>query len=275
MKMTTHTKEMKELENQFFTALDEYTCSCTVVITSVDPVMPHGSGVAVKYGDKEYILTAAHVLRDKPDNTKLRILGRPDNPLQMLRGKEELADSIRRNVPTKFSSAASLTVTGRLIAAADDIAALEVANLRAVLPHTILHDLLHQGEVAHPLGTPVKIFGCPGELAKLYEHRITGKRGWSVFPHITDQAVVDNSRAPGNIDSRTYFVTDFDYPKDQCDPHGMSGCGGWSFPLPSKDRIWSPHSTQLLGIEIGIYETRNVLQFVRIDRVLRLLSTGE
>jgi hypothetical protein len=272
--MTTQTKEMKALEDQFYTALDEYTCSCTVVITSVDPVMPHGSGVAVKYGDKEYILTAAHVLADKPDNTKLRILGRPDGPLQMLRGKEELADAIKMNVPTKFSSAASVTVTGRLTAKNDDIAALEVVNLREVLPHTILHDLLHQGEAAFSLDTPVKIFGFPGELAKTYEHRITGKRGLSVFPHITDQAVMDISRAPGNIDPRTYFVTDFDYPKDQCGPHGLSGCGGWSFPLPSKDQIWSPHSTQLFGIEIGYYETRNVLQFVRIDRVLRLLSTG-
>ena len=101
--MTTPTKDIKELENQFFAALDEYTCSCTVVITSVDPVMPHGSGIAVKYGNKEYILTAAHVLKDKPDNIKLRILGRPDGPLQMLRGKEELADATRRNVPTKLS----------------------------------------------------------------------------------------------------------------------------------------------------------------------------
>jgi hypothetical protein len=272
--MTTQTKDIKDLENQFFAALDEYTCSCTVVITSVDPVMPHGSGVAVKYGDKEYILTAAHVLVDKPDNTKLRILGRPDGPLQMLRGKEEFADAIRRNVPTKFSSVASLTVTGRLMAENDDIAALEVANLKAVVPHTMLHDLSQQGEAAVSPGTPIKIFGFPGELAKTYEHRITGKRGSSVFPHITDQEVLDISRAPGNIDPRTYFVTDFEYPKDQCDPHGLSGCGGWSFPLPSKDQIWLPHSTQLLGVEIGHYESRNVLQFVHIDRVLRLLSTG-
>lgn len=272
--MTTHTKDMKALENQFFTALDEYTCSCTVVITSVDPVTPHGSGVAVKYGDKEYILTAAHVLADKPDDTKLRIIGRPDGPLQMLRGKKELADATRRSVSTKFSSATSITVTRRLTGENDDIAALEVANLKAVVPHTVLHELSRQGEAAVSPGTPIKIFGFPGELAKTYEHRITGKRGSSVFPHITDQEVLDISRAPGNIDPRTYFVTDFDYPKDQCDPHGLSGCGGWSFPLPSKDQIWSPHSTQLLGVEIGHYESRNVLQFVHIDRVLRLLSTG-
>ena len=136
---------MRDLENQFFAALDEYTCSCTVAITSVDPVMPHGSGVAVKYGEKEYILTAAHVLADKPDNTKLRILGRPNHPLQMMRGKEELTDAIRKNVPTRFSSAVSCPVIGRLTADTDDIAALEVAKLKAVLPHTILHDLLHGG----------------------------------------------------------------------------------------------------------------------------------
>lgn len=273
--MTTQTKDTKEVENQFFAALDEYTCSCTVTITSIDPVTPHGSGVAVKYGDKEFILTAAHVLEDKHDNTKLRILGRPDSPLQMLRGKQELADAIKRDVPIKFSSAASFAVTRRLVADDDDIAALEIINLRTVLPHTILHDLLHQGEVVIATDTPVKIFGFPGELAQTYEHQITKKRGVSVFPHITDQMIVDISRAPGIIDPSIYFLTDFDYPKEQCDPHGLSGCGGWSFPLPSKGQIWLPHSTQLLGVEIGHYESRNVLQFVHINRVLRLLSTGE
>ena len=136
-------------------------------------------------------------------------------------------------------------------------------------------ELKHQSEAILSPGTPVKIFGFPGELAKTYEHRITGKRGLSVFPHITDQAVVDISRAPGSIDPGTYFLTDFEYPKDQCDPHGLSGCGGWSFPLPDKGELWSPHRTQLLGVEIGHYEISNILQFVRIDRVVRLLSTGE
>jgi hypothetical protein len=193
----------------------------------------------------------------------------------MLRGREELADAIRTNVPTRFSTASSLTVIGRLADDNDDIAALEVADLRTMFPHTILHDLLHQGEVVIATDTPVKIFGFPGELARTYEHQITGRRGLSVFPHITDQAVLDISRAPVNIDPRTYFVTDFDYPRDQCDPHGLSGCGGWSFPLPRRDQIWSPHSTQLMGIEVGHWESRNVLQFVHIDRVLRLLITGE
>lgn len=265
---------MNELETQYFDAIDEYTGSCTVLITSEDPAIPHGSGVAVKYGDKEYILTAAHVLADKTDNTKLRIIGRPDGPHEMLRGKKELADAIRRNVPTKFSMAASLTVTGRLTAENDDIAALEVANLRTGFPHIMLHDISQQGEAAVSPGMPITIFGFPGELARLYEHQITRRRGLSAFPHITVQTVLDISRAPGKIDPRTYFVTDFDYPEDQCDPHGMSGCGGWSFPQTRKGEIWSPHSTQLLGIEIGHYRDRNVLQFVRIERVLRLLSTG-
>lgn len=273
--MITDTKDSKALEDQYFTALDEYTGSCTVVITSVDPIMPHGSGVAVKHGDKEYILTAAHVLADKPDNSKLRILGRGDGPLQMMRGKEELADAIRRNIPIKFSTASSVTVVRRLTAEDVDIAALEVMNLRAELPHTSLHDLSHQAEVVTlPPDTPVKIFGFPGELAQTYEQRSTGRRGVSVFPHITDQAVLHLSRAPGKIDPMTYFITDFDYPKDQCDPHGMSGCGGWNFPLPAKNQIWSPNSTQLLGIEIGQYEVSKILQFVHVGRVLRLLSTG-
>jgi hypothetical protein len=265
-----------ELERQFDAAIDEYTCSCSVVITSDNPQVPHGSGVAVRYCGKEYILTAAHVLRAEPDDTKLRFLGRPDTPLQMLKGKRELADAIDGGMaPAKFSSSTSIPVIERLTANADDIAALKVERLQNVLAHTIFHDLSGQGEATVYPGVGITIFGFPGELARRYEHQITRKRGITAFPHITVQRVKDISCAPESIDSSIYFLTDFDYPEDQCDPHGMSGCGGWNIPLPRPGELWSPQACQLVGIEIGHYKGRNLLQFVRIERVLRLLSTGQ
>jgi hypothetical protein len=268
---------VSELRAQYEAALDEYTGKCTVIITSENPSVPHGSGVAVRYGDDEYIVTAAHVLEPEPDDSKIRIIGHGDTPLLMLRGKNELLKAIEsKTVVPKFSAATPVKVMGRFVARTDDIAALKITQLSASLPHTRLHNLSDQPEVAVTTGTPVTIFGFPGELARPYENKTSGKRGLAAFPHITGQSVVDISCAPDKIDQKVNFLTDFDYPEeDQCDPHGMSGCGGWSFPPFQDGKIWSAQQTTLLGIEIGQYRTRNVLQFVRIERVLQLLSTGK
>jgi hypothetical protein len=136
----------------------------------------------------------------------------------------------------------------------------------------MLHDLSAHGETHISAGMKVTIFGFPGELAKPYVHRTTGQRGLAAFPHSTMQTIQNNSAAPGTMDSDIDLITDFDYPEEECDPHGMSGCGVWSIPSASKGQVWSPHKTQLLGIQIGHYKDRKLLRFVRIERVLRLLS---
>jgi hypothetical protein len=83
-----------EIAEQLLNALDEYTASCTVIIASTNPRVDHGSGVAVKYGDAQYILTAAHVLRNEPDDTKIRIIGKPAGAQQLLRGKREFEEAL-------------------------------------------------------------------------------------------------------------------------------------------------------------------------------------
>jgi len=264
---------MNEIASELLNALDEYTGSCTVVIVSKNPEVPHGSGVAVNYGGQQYILTAAHVLANEPDNKKIMAIGKPDGPLQLLGRKKEFTEAIARKTHAPvFSSAASISITGRLIHDVDDIAALRVENLNAGLPQTTLHELSTRGEVQISIDRPVTIFGFPGELAKQYEHKTTGRRGWAAFPHITMQSIKDNSVAPEKLNLSINFVTDFDYQEDECDPHGMSGCGAWSIPTPTKGEIWSAHRSQLLGIEIGHYKSSKLLRFVRIERVLRLLS---
>jgi hypothetical protein len=100
---------MNEITAEMLNALDEYTASCTVVIASANPEVPHGSGVAVKDGGEQYILTAAHVLAEEPDNAKIRVIGRPDGPLQILKGKEELTNAIANKTHPVFSSATPIT----------------------------------------------------------------------------------------------------------------------------------------------------------------------
>ena len=146
-------------------------------------------------------------------------------------------------------------------------------NLNAHLPHTALHDLSSQGETQVTVGETISIHGFPGKLAKHYEHQTKGQRSWAAFPHVTMQTVKDISTAPKSKDPDINFITDFDYPKEEeCDPHGMSGCGAWSIPGANKSEIWFAGKSQLLGIQIAYDRPFNVLVFVRIDRVLRLLS---
>jgi hypothetical protein len=262
------------IAEELLNALDDYIGACTVVIASSDPKVPHGSGVAVKYGGKQYILTAAHVVRNEPDNQKIRILGRADAPFQLLKSKRELDDAIAKGTHRpKFSSATPITIVNRLSHDGDDVAALEVVNFHSFLPHTTLHNVSSQGNAQATVDQVVTIFGFPGMLAKQYEHKTTGQRGWAAFPHVTMQTVKDLYAAPKSKDPKIHFITDFDYAvHEQLDPHGMSGCGAWSIPDASKKEIWTADKTQLLGIQVAYDGQANVLVFVRIEQVVRLLN---
>lgn len=112
-------------------------------------------------------------------------------------------------------------------------------NPNAVLPRTNFHDLSGQGEAQISVGQTVTIIGYPGELAKPYEHTTTGHRGLTGSFHITLQSITKIADAPGELDPSIDLITDFDYPEENCDPHGMSGCGAWSIPEPNKPEIWS------------------------------------
>lgn len=264
---------MNQIATELLNALDEYTASCTVALASTNSQVEHGSGVAVTLDGQCYILTAAHVVSGEPDDEKIRILARPDGPLRLLRGKQELADAAERGTHgAAFSSATPIKITGRLSNVGEDIAALKVQDPNATLPRTIFHDLSVQGEPRIDVGMEVTIFGFPGELAKHYEQQSTRRRGWTVFPHITVEVVEDTSSAPGRLDPSRVLIASFDYPEESCNPRGMSGCGVWSIPTPTKGEIWSAGKTRLLGILRGHYPDAKMLRFARIERVLRLLT---
>lgn len=261
-----------EVETVALDALDEYVASCTVAIASINGEVEHGSGVAVKFNDQCYILTAAHVLKGEPDNERIRIVGRPDGPLQMLRGKQELKDAIRlKTHRPAFASATAVCIIDRLTHELDDIAALKVHNPIADLPRTIFHDLSVYKDSDTAVGTAVTIYGFPGELAQHYEQRLAGRSGWAAFPHITIEEIKDISSAPEKLQPSIDLITSFDYPEETCNPRGMSGCGAWSFPGAQKGQLWHAGMSQLLGILIGHYRDAKILRFVRSGRVQRLL----
>ena len=135
--------EMLNIENEGFRAVCEYLASCTVTITSETVGFQHGSGVAVRYGDQHYILTAAHVLEQEPDNEKIMVIARPDTPLKEM-DKNELKGSVLTgsNGPFAYSSAIHIRITHRLVNNDGvDIAALKIEDAESSLPHTVFHDL--------------------------------------------------------------------------------------------------------------------------------------
>jgi len=69
-----------KIENEGHSALSEYLASCSVIITSEAEEFEHGTGVAVRYGNQNYILTARHVLDQESDNEKIMVIGRPGAP---------------------------------------------------------------------------------------------------------------------------------------------------------------------------------------------------
>lgn len=156
--------EKHKITEELLNALDEYTAACTVVVASANPNVPYGSGVAVKYGNKQYVLTAAHVLANESDDQNIRIMGKADAPLQLLPGKKEFEEAkAKRTYTPAFSSATPISIRNRLGHDGDDIAALEVENLNGHLPHTLLYDLSTQRDAQVTVGEIITIHGFPGD----------------------------------------------------------------------------------------------------------------
>ena len=65
--------QFKDIDKEACKALQEYFASCSVIISSKTPGFEHGTGVAVKYRNESYILTAAHVLQQEPINENILV----------------------------------------------------------------------------------------------------------------------------------------------------------------------------------------------------------
>src|SRR5207253_7043030 len=85
---------MSIIDNEAFRAMQEHLASCTVGITSETKGFEHGTGVAVRYDGIDYILTAAHVLNQERDNSKVMVLGRPNVPIRDVPHKGHLAHAM-------------------------------------------------------------------------------------------------------------------------------------------------------------------------------------
>ena len=271
--MLLNNHDANDIEDEAYNALLQYIASCTVIVTGADKNFQHGSGVAVKYANQYYILTAAHVLKDEPDNKKIRIIGKPDAPIKIVH-KDHLPNAIfsRTSGPLAYSTAVSLPIDERIIGNDDeDIAALEIHDAEKYLPHTIFHDLSSQGETRNSAGEIVNIFGFPGEIAQFVEHRMTREQGNIAFPQFQQREIRQIIDAPCELDPAVWFVTEYSFEDNTCNPKGLSGCGIWNIPKVKDNKIWSPQQSQLLGIQSAFYPDSKLLKVIRIERIIKLL----
>ena len=118
----------------------------------------------------------------------------------------------------------------------------------------------------------VSAFGFPGEIARHVTHKVTGHRGVMALSLHIDAIVQDISVAPDTLDPAINFITDYTFKESSCNPKGMSGCGIWSRPKHSTGLVWSPYTTQLLGIQSSFYPKSKLLVAVKIERVMSILS---
>ena len=262
---------MSDINEAATVAFSEYITSCTVIVTSDDDGFDHGSGVAVQYKGKEYILTAAHVLKPLRDHRKLKFLGRPSVPFKNVTFNQ--LPGLLEQKGVGFSEAASVYVSKCIYGAADeDVVAIEVKNVHDSLPQTIFHNLSEHESIQPHAGTLVSAFGFPGEIARHVTHKVTGHRGVMALSLHIDAIVQDISVAPDRLDPAINFITDYTFKESSCNPKGMSGCGIWSRPKHSTGLVWSPYTTRLLGIQSSFYPRSKLLVAVKIERIMSILS---
>lgn len=267
---------MNQFDEQGAKALQHYLTSSTVVIKGQTPGFEHGTGVAVKYLNEHYIITADHVLAREPWDENLLIIGRPDSALKEVE-KSELPKAFFYGThgQIKSSTGTQLIITRRITSMTlGDIAAIMLEDVAKHLPHTVFHDLSNQGSTSISEGTHVIICGFPGEFALRASHRATDQKQVAIFTGFAWQRIIAFPKLldlSNPIDPQIDFFTDFSL-EETWDPKGMSGGGTWTIPKTKNTDLWSPSQTQLLGIQSGFYRNNNLLRLTRIDRVLELLS---
>ena len=272
--------QMKDIDEEGTKALQHYFASCSVIINSEAPGFEHGTGIAIRYRNQGYIVTAAHVLKGEPRNEKILIIGKPDS-IQKEVEKQKIPDAFFRGThgPIKSSTGTHITITERLEnKALGDIAALKVEDVRDDLPHTVFHDLSGQGETDISKGRPVIICGFPGELALHAQHRVTGQLRVAIFTCFAWQhimAIPESLDQLNPLNPIIDFVTDFTHDNETWDPKGMSGGGAWTIPKIKDGELWSPSQTQILGIQSGFYRNKNLLRLTRTECLLKLLSGNQ
>jgi hypothetical protein len=248
-----------EIDLQASYGMDEAAAWHTVGIIC-DNGQGIGTGVAVKFGDRHFILTAAHVIKGIKFKD-LWFLCRPPGslvraaPSELSSRLHEVGVTPRQKLPIKRTF-----VSSKL-----DVALLEVPSQIAG-EHRIRFFDVTPDAIAPLVGTPVLSKGYPSDLAQPM-----GGQDKMLVPAANMAPIKDPKQSVGlkDFDSRKNFLVPFELGRFDMGARGFSGAGGWfHHPAPG---IWHPN-LRLAGMATHYYPSSKTLVLLKIERIVEYLK---
>ncbi len=259
-----------ELEKQATHAIRERLSHFTVVVdVSTKDVPDWGTGSLIKFHNRYFILTCAHVVTPDYPDSELGVLFYPGGTSKYSSKEKIKAMSLPellQAIPNR-SYRQRLDVVKRIYSEPkDDLVFLELNPESEQVSKNEFYDISERGIKVPDPGQGIYLTGFSQELA-----RDLGKKRMGALPYFELTVLTSRDIELADFDAQREFLVD--YPKDESsvEPKGLSGCGVW-VRLPSgKDNVWTPN-LYLVGVQKAVYRTNQVLSVTKAEQILKLLG---
>jgi len=216
-----------------------------------------GTVTAVRWGDRTFLLTADHVVKESL-NDELTFIFRPHGTIPEARWWQ-------RSTPGPLFRAQPLRVVQRYRCAEDDLAALEVNPDLEASGRVRFYDLDVGSKVIRPIRSSLFAIGLPFDSC---EH--LGPRAAPFTMHFLAGDEV-RKNLPNGFNLTKNILMQFPPAKDKREPGGFSGSGAWYQRATPKRQIWRPEMI-LAGIITHYRRSRQVLEICRVERVVKFFQ---
>jgi hypothetical protein len=259
------TSATKEVENAAGRLIHENVFWHTCGITSRHTKSGHpetGSGAAIEWQGRFFILTANHVISGFTDSD-LEFVFRPAGTL----AESDWWQS-QTTGPVLLTPARKIPFIRRYASDKFDLAALEVHETM-VEGHLRFYKLRAENKIIRPIINTLCAIGVPFDS---YEQLAPGAVTFRPYA-LWGNYVPGGSKWKHQIDTRTHLLMEFPPAKNGREPHGFSGAGAWYHdPTIKPSHIWVP-SLIFAGIITHYFRKSQVLQICRVEKVVSFLRT--
>jgi hypothetical protein len=258
-----------EILRSISAAITEAITSRSLAICSFAERRPVGSGVAVSWRARRFIVTAAHVLQGRP-LSDLRFLSRPEGSL-------DLRDSAPSGVGSQTKPWFSMQIINvKLSNGCDDLACLKIDPTFDAKRHNLIFHEMQPVSIRFRAGSYVLIHGFPRELVRRSRGATTlsSNNEWGRVARPVRLSI----RLQGYSPRRHLLISRIPTSRGQAhiETYLMSGSGIWRTPPPRPGGLWTPTNASLIGIFVSTYfngRPNELRKGTRIARLCRLLSS--
>jgi len=243
------------------------------IVSSADGrmVKGFGTGTAIRWRSKAYLLTAAPVLDDtSPD--ELSFFFRPEGTLR----RGDLRSSHRWEMfASPISPSVGVKVTRILVDRAMDLAAIEVEPTLGHKVNVTFYAIPEEASLpADAAG--VLIIGYPSDLARIDPGAgsfLCFASQWTTLKTVAEMD--SDARYLEDFDLVAHTLAEFTHGRlGFIKAHGFSGAGVWYRNPSGADNLWTPN-LQFAGVVTHYYPNKQLLKIVRVERVLDFLNSQE